>query len=56
MPADVITPVVFDETYRSYSSRSPVNSPLVGPYILISILFSDTLSQYFFLKFRTPTK
>jgi hypothetical protein len=52
MPVDVITPVVFGETYRSYISRSPVNSFLVGPYILISILFSNTLSQYFFLRVR----
>jgi len=49
MPVDVITPVVFGGTYRSYSSRSPVNSSLVG---LISILFSNTLSQYFFLRVR----
>jgi hypothetical protein len=52
MIVDVITPIVFGETYRSYSSRSPDTSSLVGPCILISILFSDTLSQCFFLRVK----
>jgi hypothetical protein len=47
---DLITRIIFGEQYRSLSSslcsfiHSPVTSTLVGPNILLSILFSNTLS------------
>ena len=47
---DLITRIIFDEAYRSLSSslcsflHSPVNSSLLGPNILLSTLFSNTLS------------
>ena len=50
IPLDFITRKIFGEQYRSLSSplcsffHSPVASSLLGPNILISILFSNTLS------------
>ena len=47
---DLITRTVVGEQYRSLSSlvcnflHSPVTSPLLGPYILLSTLFSNTLN------------
>jgi len=47
---DFITRTILGEEYRSLSSslcsflHSPVTSSLLGPYILLNILFSDTLS------------
>jgi len=47
---DLITRIIFAEQYRPLSSslysfiHSPVTSSLVDPNILLSTLFSDTLS------------
>jgi hypothetical protein len=47
---DLITLIILDEQYKSRSSslcnfpHSPVTSSLFGPNILLSILFSNTLS------------
>ena len=47
---DLITRIIFDDEYRSLSSslcsflHSTVTSTLLGPYILLNTLFSDTLS------------
>ena len=46
---DLITPITYGEQYRSLSSslcsflHSPVTSSLLGPNILLSTLFSNTL-------------
>ena len=51
---DLITRTIFSEEYRSLSSslysflHSPVISALVGPNILLSTLFSNTLSLHLF--------
>jgi len=48
---DLITRIIFDEQYRSFSSslcsffHSPVTSSLLGPNVLVSTLFSNTLPQ-----------
>jgi hypothetical protein len=47
---DLITRIIFSEEYRSLSSSlcillySPVTSSLLGPNIVLSTLFSNTLS------------
>jgi hypothetical protein len=47
---DLITPILFGEEYRSISSSLhrlfyyPAISALLGPHILLSTLFSNTLS------------
>ena len=51
---DLITGIIFGEEYRSVSSScsflySPVTSSLLGPNILLSTLFSHTLSLHSFL-------
>ena len=49
--SDFITRTILGEQYRSFSSslcsslRSPVTSSLLGPNILLSALFSNTLSR-----------
>ena len=63
---DFITRTILGEAYRSFSSsicsffHSPFTSSLLGPNILLSTLFSDTLSLRFSLmsatKFHTHTK
>jgi len=48
---DLITRIIFGEEYRSLSYslcsflHSPFTTSLLGPNILLSTLFSDTLSQ-----------
>ena len=67
---DLITRTIFGEDYRSLSSslcsflHSPVTSSLLGPNILLTTLFSNTLSLRFSLNvsyhvshpYKTPDK
>ena len=58
---DFITRTILGEAYRSFSSslcsflHSPVTSSLLGPYILLSTLFSNTLKPAFLPQFEQPS-